>query len=125
MFSIVEQRRSISKVRIAAPQLRTDVQVTWEYYGRQSEEFEPLIRVLGITVGDITATYAVFGALSTMHATILRRARAVAPLWSMGLIDRLFRAAKTGPVFACHGMPTVRLLPPRLWIKRPIARLTD
>ncbi|MCK9537683.1 ABC transporter permease [Dokdonella sp.] len=66
------------------PRLRVDVDTTRAFYGKQSEGFTKVIRVVGITIGVIMAIGAIFGALNTMYAAVATRAREIATLRAIG-----------------------------------------
>jgi len=66
------------------PRLKLDVLTTHDYYAKQSEGLEKLIRILGTVIGTIMAIGAVFGALNTMYAAVAGRAREIATLRALG-----------------------------------------
>jgi putative ABC transport system permease protein len=73
------------KAALAAdPRLKLDVQTTRDYYSKQSEQLNKLIRILGIVIGSIMAIGAVFGALNTMYAAVAGRAREIATMRALG-----------------------------------------
>jgi len=73
------------KAALAAdPRLKLDVQTTRDYYSKQSEQLNKLIRILGIVIGSIMAIGAVFGALNTMYAAVSGRAREIATMRALG-----------------------------------------
>lgn len=73
------------KAALAAdPRLKLDVETTRDYYSKQSERLNRLIRVLGIVIGAIMAIGAVFGALNSMYAAVAGRAREIATLRALG-----------------------------------------
>src|SRR4249919_4133593 len=73
------------KAALAAdPRLKLDVQTTRDYYSKQSEQLNKLIRILGIVIGTIMAIGAVFGALNTMYAAVAGRAREIATMRALG-----------------------------------------
>ena len=73
------------KARLANdPRLKVEVQTTREYYGRQSDAFTRIIRILGTTVGAIMAFGALFGVLNTMYSAVAARAREIATLRAIG-----------------------------------------
>jgi putative ABC transport system permease protein len=73
------------KAALAAdPRLKLDVQTTRDYYSKQSEQLNKLIRILGTVIGTIMAIGAVFGALNTMYAAVAGRAREIATMRALG-----------------------------------------
>jgi putative ABC transport system permease protein len=68
----------------ADPRLKLDVSTTRDYYGRQSEGLNKLIKILGTVIGGIMAVGAVFGALNTMYAAVAGRAREIATMRAIG-----------------------------------------
>ena len=66
------------------PRLKLDVLTTHDYYAKQSEGLEKLIKILGTVIGTIMAIGAVFGALNTMYAAVAGRAREIATLRALG-----------------------------------------
>lgn len=68
----------------ANPQLKVDVSTTADYFAKQSENMTKIIRVMGLTVGAIMAIGAMFGALNTMFAAVVARAREIATLRAIG-----------------------------------------
>ncbi len=73
------------KAALAAdPRLKLDVETTRDYYSKQSEQLNKLIRILGIVIGSIMAIGAVFGALNSMYAAVAGRAREIATLRALG-----------------------------------------
>ncbi|HWS77033.1 MAG TPA: ABC transporter permease [Thermomonas sp.] len=73
------------KAALAAdPRLKLDVETTRDYYSKQSEQLNKLIRILGIVIGSIMAIGAVFGALNTMYAAVAGRAREIATMRALG-----------------------------------------
>ncbi len=73
------------KAALAAdPRLKLDVQTTRDYYGKQSEGLNKLIKILGSVIGTIMAIGAVFGALNTMFAAVDGRAREIATMRALG-----------------------------------------
>ena len=68
----------------ADPRLKLDVQTTRDYYAKQSEQLNKLIRILGTVIGTIMAIGAVFGALNTMYAAVAGRAREIATMRALG-----------------------------------------
>ncbi|MEO6365281.1 MAG: ABC transporter permease, partial [Luteimonas sp.] len=73
------------KAALAAdPRLKLDVQTTRDYYGKQSESLEKLVKILGTVIGAIMAIGAVFGALNTMYAAVAGRAREIATMRALG-----------------------------------------
>jgi putative ABC transport system permease protein len=68
----------------ADPRLKLDVLSTHDYYARQSEQLEKLIKILGTVIGTIMAIGAVFGALNTMYAAVAGRAREIATMRALG-----------------------------------------
>ena len=61
-----------------------DIETTRDYYSKQSEQLNRLIRILGIVIGSIMAIGAVFGALNTMYAAVAGRAREIATMRAIG-----------------------------------------
>jgi len=73
------------KAALAAdPRLKLDIETTRDYYSKQSEQLNKLIRILGIVIGSIMAVGAVFGALNTMYAAVAGRAREIATMRALG-----------------------------------------
>ena len=73
------------KAALAAdPRLKLDVSTTRDYYGKQSEGLNKLIRILGMVIGAIMAIGAVFGALNSMYAAVAGRAREIATMRALG-----------------------------------------
>lgn len=73
------------KAALAAdPRLKLDIETTRDYYSKQSEQLNRLIRILGIVIGSIMAVGAVFGALNTMYAAVAGRAREIATMRALG-----------------------------------------
>jgi putative ABC transport system permease protein len=73
------------KAALAAdPRLKLDVLSTHDYYSKQSEQLEKLIKILGTVIGTIMAIGAVFGALNTMYAAVAGRAREIATMRALG-----------------------------------------
>lgn len=73
------------KAALAAdPRLKVDASTTRDYYSRQSEQLNRLIRILGTTVALIMAIGAIFGALNTMYAAVAARSREIATLRAIG-----------------------------------------
>ncbi len=68
----------------ADPRLKLDVLTTRDYYSRQSEGLNKLIKILGTVIGAIMAVGAVFGALNTMYAAVAGRAREIATMRAIG-----------------------------------------
>jgi putative ABC transport system permease protein len=68
----------------ADPRLKLDVLSTHDYYSKQSEQLNKLIRILGTVIGSIMAIGAVFGALNTMYAAVAGRAREIATMRALG-----------------------------------------
>jgi len=68
----------------ADPRLKLDIQTTRDYYGKQSEGLEKLVKILGTVIGTIMAIGAVFGALNTMYAAVAGRAREIATMRALG-----------------------------------------
>jgi len=68
----------------ADPRLKLDVLSTHDYYSKQSEQLNRLIRYLGIVIGGIMAIGAVFGALNTMYAAVAGRASEIATMRALG-----------------------------------------
>jgi putative ABC transport system permease protein len=68
----------------ADPRLKLDVLSTHDYYSKQSEQLEKLIKILGTVIGTIMAIGAVFGALNTMYAAVAGRAREIATMRALG-----------------------------------------
>ncbi len=68
----------------ADPRLKLDVDTTRHYYSRQSETLTRLIEILGLVIGTIMGVGAVFGALNTMYAAVVSRAREVATMRAIG-----------------------------------------
>jgi putative ABC transport system permease protein len=66
------------------PRLKLDVLTTRDYYTKQSEQLNKLIRILSSVIGTIMAIGAVFGALNTMYATVSGRAREIATMRAIG-----------------------------------------
>src|SRR5690606_9367542 len=73
------------KATLAAdPRLQVDADTTLGYFSSQSRTLTTVLRVIGIVVGSIMAIGAVFGALNTMFATVVARAREIATLRAIG-----------------------------------------
>ncbi|QIL21631.1 ABC transporter permease [Thermomonas sp. HDW16] len=68
----------------ADPRLKLDIETTHDYYSKQSEQLNKLIRILGIVIGSIMAIGAIFGALNTMYAAVAGRAREIATMRALG-----------------------------------------
>jgi putative ABC transport system permease protein len=68
----------------ADPRLKLDVLTTRDYYSRQSDGLNKLIKILGTVIGAIMAVGAVFGALNTMYAAVAGRAREIATMRAIG-----------------------------------------
>ena len=76
--------RKLKAALAADPRLKLDVLTTRDYYSKQSEGLEKLIKILGTVIGTIMAIGAVFGALNTMYAAVAGRAREIATLRALG-----------------------------------------
>ena len=76
--------RKLKAALAGDPRLKLDVLTTHDYYAKQSEGLEKLIKVLGTVIGAIMAIGAVFGALNTMYAAVAGRAREIATLRALG-----------------------------------------
>jgi putative ABC transport system permease protein len=76
--------RKLKAALAGDPRLKLDVLTTHDYYAKQSEGLEKLIRILGTVIGTIMAIGAVFGALNTMYAAVAGRAREIATLRALG-----------------------------------------
>jgi putative ABC transport system permease protein len=76
--------RQLKAALAGDPRLKLDVLTTHDYYAKQSEGLEKLIRILGTVIGTIMAIGAVFGALNTMYAAVAGRAREIATLRALG-----------------------------------------
>ncbi len=76
--------RKLKAALAADPRLKLDVLTTHDYYAKQSEGLEKLIKILGTVIGTIMAIGAVFGALNTMYAAVAGRAREIATLRALG-----------------------------------------
>jgi putative ABC transport system permease protein len=68
----------------ANPQLKVDVDTTYDYFSKQSEGVSKFLTDIGIVVGSIMAIGAIFGALNTMFAAVAARAREIATLRAIG-----------------------------------------
>jgi putative ABC transport system permease protein len=66
------------------PQLKVDVDTTYDYFAKQSEGVSKFLTYIGIVVGSIMAIGAIFGALNTMFAAVAARAREIATLRAIG-----------------------------------------
>lgn len=66
------------------PQLKVDVDTTYDYFSKQSEGVSKFLTYIGIVVGSIMAIGAIFGALNTMFAAVAARAREIATLRAIG-----------------------------------------
>ncbi|MEO6967014.1 MAG: ABC transporter permease [Rhodanobacteraceae bacterium] len=83
----LDDARSFDKFKAALaadPRLKVDATTTRDYYSKQSEQLDKLIRILGTTVALIMAIGAIFGALNTMYAAVATRAREIATLRAIG-----------------------------------------
>lgn len=76
--------KQLKAAMAADPRLKLDVQTTRDYYGKQSEGLEKLVKILGTVIGTIMAIGAVFGALNTMYAAVAGRAREIATMRALG-----------------------------------------
>jgi putative ABC transport system permease protein len=76
--------RKLKAALAGDPRLKLDVLTTHDYYAKQSEGLEKLIKILGTVIGTIMAIGAVFGALNTMYAAVAGRAREIATLRALG-----------------------------------------
>jgi putative ABC transport system permease protein len=68
----------------ANPQLKVDVDTTYDYFAKQSEGVSKSLTTIGLVVGVIMAIGAIFGALNTMFAAVAVRAREIATLRAIG-----------------------------------------
>ena len=76
--------RKLKAALAGDPRLKLDVLTTHDYYAKQSEGLEKLIKVLGTVIGAIMAIGAVFGALNSMYAAVAGRAREIATMRAIG-----------------------------------------
>lgn len=66
------------------PQLTVSAMREPEYYATQSETLQNVIRTIGLIIGLLMGTGAVFGAVNTMYTAVASRTREIATLRALG-----------------------------------------
>ena len=55
-----------------------------EYYARQSQTLQTVIRTIGVVIAGLMGIGAVFGAVNTMYTAVASRTREIATLRALG-----------------------------------------